>query len=217
MTRDTLAIILGGGQGSRLFPLTATRSKPAVPIGGKYRLIDIPISGCLHADIRRIFVLTQFNSASLNRHISGTYRLDRFSGGFVEILAAVPVKAVDGGQIFSANCAACHQASGTGIPQVFPPLAGSEWVTGKEPVLIQILLHGVTGSIEVGGATYNGAMPAFGDKLDDAEIAAVLSYVRGAWGNQAGPVTPEAVQAQRGAVADRTTPWNGGADLAGLK
>ena len=88
MTSDTLAIILGGGQGSRLFPLTATRSKPAVPIGGKYRLIDVPVSGCLHADIRRIFVLTQFNSASLNRHISGAYRLDRFSGGFVEILAA---------------------------------------------------------------------------------------------------------------------------------
>jgi glucose-1-phosphate adenylyltransferase len=85
---DTLAIILGGGQGARLFPLTATRSKPAVPIGGKYRLIDIPISGCLHADISRIFVLTQFNSASLNRHISSTYRLDRFSNGFVEILAA---------------------------------------------------------------------------------------------------------------------------------
>ena len=82
---DTLAIILGGGQGSRLFPLTATRSKPAVPIGGKYRLIDIPISGCLHADIHRIFVLTQFNSASLNRHISNTYRLDRFSGGFVAL------------------------------------------------------------------------------------------------------------------------------------
>src|SRR5262245_56280258 len=88
MQNDTLAIILGGGQGSRLFPLTATRSKPAVQIGGKYRLIDVPVSGCLHADIRRIYVLTQFNSASLNRHISNTYRLDRFSGGFVEILAA---------------------------------------------------------------------------------------------------------------------------------
>ena len=88
MTSDTLAIILGGGQGKRLFPLTATRSKPAVPIGAKYRLIDVPISGCLHADIRRIFVLTQFNSASLNRHLSNTYQLDRFSGGFVEILAA---------------------------------------------------------------------------------------------------------------------------------
>jgi glucose-1-phosphate adenylyltransferase len=88
MNSDTLAIILGGGQGSRLFPLTATRSKPAVPIGGKYRLIDVPISGCLHADIRRILVLTQFNSASLNRHISNTYQLDLFSGGFVDILAA---------------------------------------------------------------------------------------------------------------------------------
>jgi glucose-1-phosphate adenylyltransferase len=85
---DVLAIILGGGQGSRLFPLTQTRSKPAVPIGGKYRLIDIPVSNCLHADLRRIFVLTQFNSASLNRHISQTYRLDGFSRGFVEILAA---------------------------------------------------------------------------------------------------------------------------------
>ncbi len=88
MNSETLAIILGGGRGSRLFPLTAQRSKPAVPIGGKYRLIDIPISNCLHADMRRIFVLTQFNSASLNRHIAQTYRMDLFSPGFVEILAA---------------------------------------------------------------------------------------------------------------------------------
>jgi len=88
VSNDVLALILGGGQGSRLFPLTRFRSKPAVPIGGKYRLVDIPISNCLHADIRRIFVLTQFNSASLNRHISQTYRMDLFSPGFVEILAA---------------------------------------------------------------------------------------------------------------------------------
>ena len=88
MTRDTIALILGGGQGSRLFPLTQLRSKPAVPIGGKYRLIDVPISNCLHADLRRIFVLTQFNSASLNRHVGGAYRMDTFSSGFVEILAA---------------------------------------------------------------------------------------------------------------------------------
>jgi glucose-1-phosphate adenylyltransferase len=85
---EVLALVLGGGQGSRLFPLTQLRSKPAVPIAGKYRLIDIPISNCLHADIRRIFVLTQFNSASLNRHIGQTYRMDLFSQGFVEILAA---------------------------------------------------------------------------------------------------------------------------------
>jgi glucose-1-phosphate adenylyltransferase len=88
VNNEVLALILGGGQGSRLFPLTQHRSKPAVPIGGQYRLIDIPISNCLHADIRRIFVLTQFNSASLNRHIAQTYRMDLFSQGFVEILAA---------------------------------------------------------------------------------------------------------------------------------
>ncbi len=83
-----LSIILAGGAGKRLFPLTQDRSKPAVPLGGKYRLIDIPISNCLHADLKRIFVLTQFNSASLNRHISQTYRMDPFIHGFVEILAA---------------------------------------------------------------------------------------------------------------------------------
>ncbi len=88
MMKHVLALILGGGRGSRLFPLTHLRSKPAVPIGGKYRLIDVPISNCLHADIRRIYVLTQFNSASLNRHIAETYRMDMFSRGFVEILAA---------------------------------------------------------------------------------------------------------------------------------
>jgi glucose-1-phosphate adenylyltransferase len=85
---DVLGIILGGGQGSRLFPLTQTRSKPAVPIGGKYRLIDVPISNCLHADLRRIFVLTQFNSASLNRHVAQSYHMDPFSRGFVDVLAA---------------------------------------------------------------------------------------------------------------------------------
>lgn len=86
--RDVLTLILGGGRGTRLFPLTHMRSKPAVPIGGKYRLIDVPISLCFHAGLNRIFVLTQFNSASLNRHIYNTYRLDRFSDGFVDILAA---------------------------------------------------------------------------------------------------------------------------------
>ena len=85
---DVLTLILGGGRGNRLFPLTRMRSKPAVPIGGKYRLIDIPISNCLHAGLKKIFVLTQFNSASLNRHIALTYRLDMFSQGFVEVLAA---------------------------------------------------------------------------------------------------------------------------------
>ena len=83
-----LAVILGGGAGNRLFPLTQQRSKPAVPLGGKYRLVDIALSNCINSDVLRTFVLTQYNSASLNRHIAQTYRFSQFSNGFVEILAA---------------------------------------------------------------------------------------------------------------------------------
>jgi glucose-1-phosphate adenylyltransferase len=85
---DVLGIVLGGGRGQRLYPLTKMRSKPAVPLAGKYRIIDIPISNCLNSGINKIFVLTQFNSASLNRHIVQTYKFDMFNGGFVDILAA---------------------------------------------------------------------------------------------------------------------------------
>lgn len=88
MQRDVLSLILGGGRGTRLFPLTMLRSKPAVPIAGKYRLIDIPISNCINSDSNRIYVLTQYLSVSLHRHISNTYKFDPFSRGFVEILAA---------------------------------------------------------------------------------------------------------------------------------
>ena len=86
--RDAMGVVLSGGEGQRLFPLTKYRSKPAVPLGGKYRLIDIPISNCLNSQINKVFVLTQFNSASLNKHIVQTYKFDMFSGGFVDILAA---------------------------------------------------------------------------------------------------------------------------------
>src|SRR5712671_3012785 len=85
---NVLGVIMGGGEGRRLFPLTKERSKPAVPIAGKYRLVDIPISNCINSGIRQIYVLTQFNSASLHRHIHQSYSFDRFSRGFVEILAA---------------------------------------------------------------------------------------------------------------------------------
>lgn len=88
LTRRLLAIVLGGGAGSRLFPLTLRRSKPAVPLAGKYRLVDIPISNCINSDVTKIFVLTQYNSASLNRHVSSTYRFSQFTDSFVEILAA---------------------------------------------------------------------------------------------------------------------------------
>ena len=88
MNKEVVAIIMGGGAGTRLRPLTSTRSKPAVPIGGKYRLVDIPISNCLNSGLGRMFVLTQFNSASLNKHIKNTYHFSAFSSAFVDIIAA---------------------------------------------------------------------------------------------------------------------------------
>src|SRR5207247_160728 len=86
--QNIISLILGGGRGTRLYPLTKLRSKPAVPLAGKYRLIDIPISNCLNSGLNRVYVLTQFLSVSLHRHISNAYKMDHFSGGFVEIMAA---------------------------------------------------------------------------------------------------------------------------------
>lgn len=102
-----LAVILGGGAGSRLFPLTQHRSKPAVPLGGKYRLVDVPISNCINSDVIRIFVLTQYNSASLNRHIAQTYRFSPFADAFVEILAAEQTP--ESGQWFQGTADAVRQ------------------------------------------------------------------------------------------------------------
>ena len=102
-----LAVILGGGAGSRLFPLTRDRSKPAVPLGGKYRLVDVPISNCINSDVIRMFVLTQYNSASLNKHIATTYRFSPFADGFVEILAAEQTP--ESGQWFQGTADAVRQ------------------------------------------------------------------------------------------------------------
>jgi glucose-1-phosphate adenylyltransferase len=107
MNRSILSLILGGGQGSRLFPLTELRAKPAVPVAGKYRLIDIPISNCINSAINRIYVLTQFMSVSLHRHISNTYKFDQFSKGFVEILAAQ--QTMDGAKWYQGTADAVRQ------------------------------------------------------------------------------------------------------------
>ncbi len=115
--RKALVVILGGGRGNRLFPLTKMRSKPAVPLAGKYRLIDVPISNCLHAGLNRIFVLTQFNSASLNQHIARTYNFDSFSRGFVEVLAA---EQTVGSQEW-------FQGTADAVRKVFPHLIHQEW------------------------------------------------------------------------------------------
>lgn len=120
----------------------------------------------------------------------------------------------DGKQVFAGNCASCHQATGKGLPGVFPPLAGSEWVTGDERVLANILLHGVDGELTVAGTTYKGSMPAF-KQLGDAELAAVASYIRAEWGNTAAALKPEMFAAERKA-GERAAPFKGGAELKAL-
>lgn len=124
---------------------------------------------------------------------------------------------VDGAALYAARCVACHQSSGAGVAGVFPPLAGSEWVTGDVNTLAALVLHGVTGSMTVKGTVYNGAMPAFGAQLGDAEIAAVLTHLRSQWGNGAAAVDAAAVEKVRAATAGRTASFNGEAELKALK
>lgn len=133
------------------------------------------------------------------------------------VASVVAGASVDGAAVFASRCVACHQANGAGLPGVFPPLAGSEWVTGKETTLIALVLHGAGGPLTVKGRTYNGAMPAFGAQLPDAELAAVLTHVRSQWGNSAAPVTANSVAAVRKETAARTEPFKGDAELTPLK
>lgn len=128
-----------------------------------------------------------------------------------------PIKAptldqVDGAQVYAANCVACHQANGGGLDGVFPPLAGSRWVLGSSERLVQIMLYGIRGPIEVRGTVYNGVMPAFA-RLSDAELAAVTTHIRSSWGNSAGAIAPEAIATGRERDPERTEPWGGGEEL----
>jgi mono/diheme cytochrome c family protein len=126
------------------------------------------------------------------------------------------VSKVDGAALFASMCVACHQATGQGLPGVFPPLAGSEWVTGKETTLAAIVLHGVSGPLTVKGANYSGAMPAFKEQLDDAQIAAVLSHLRSQWGNGSAAVEVPIVAKVREATKSRNGPFAGGEELEAL-
>ncbi|WP_404299902.1 c-type cytochrome [Alicycliphilus denitrificans] len=130
-------------------------------------------------------------------------------------VAAAAGAAVDGKAIFAAQCAACHQATGAGLPGVFPPLDGSEWVQGDARVLANILLHGVTGEITVKGNKYQGAMPSFA-QLSDAELAGVASYIRNSWSNKGEALDAKLFEDERKAGAERKTPFEGEAALKAL-
>jgi mono/diheme cytochrome c family protein len=119
---------------------------------------------------------------------------------------AQPAPPADGAAVYAGTCAACHQASGEGAPGLFPPLAGSQWVTGDAGRLARLVLHGLSGPITVRGVEYTGQMPPW-RQLSDAELAAVLTHVRTSWGNAGSPVTADEVARERAATADRATPY----------
>jgi mono/diheme cytochrome c family protein len=119
-----------------------------------------------------------------------------------------------GEKLYTGRCVSCHQQNGQGIAGQYPPLVQSEWVLTNPQRLKRILLHGLEGPITVAGASYNGNMPAFGKVLDDAKIAAVLTYVRNSWGNEAEPLTAESMAATRTATSDRSAPWTAAELLA---
>lgn len=122
----------------------------------------------------------------------------------------------DGAALYASLCAACHQASGSGVPGVFPPLAGSEWVQGSDAVLARIVLQGVTGKLTVRGQAFQGAMPSFKGQLSDVQLAVLLSHLRGQWGHSAAPVDARVVAAARQSLEGRAQPFGGEEELRGL-
>lgn len=144
-----------------------------------------------------------FDPLVYNEEVQG-----RGSAGGAAAAVVDPIAA--GKRLFVNNCVTCHQANGQGLAGVYPPLAGSDWVNASEEALVRILIHGMSGPVVVNGATYNGAMPAFGplgSNWKDDKIAHVLTYIRQEWGNKGAPVLPETVARIRAATADRNKAW----------
>ncbi len=127
--------------------------------------------------------------------------------GEIKTEPADKVSKVDGMSVYNTICAACHQQNGQGLPGAFPPLAGSDWLVEDPETPIRIVLHGLSGSIDVKGTTFNNVMPEWGSRLSNEEIAAVLTYARGNWGNSAPEVSTEMVEKIRQQTSERTTPW----------
>ena len=136
-----------------------------------------------------------------------------------ELAGDVPVAGakVDGAAVYASMCVACHQAAGAGLPGVFPPLAGSEWVNGHDATVAAIVLRGIGGTLTVKGTAYNGQMPSFRDKLSDAQIAAVLTHLRSNWGNTSPAVTADTVAKARAEQAAHADPFAGDKDLLPIR
>lgn len=140
-----------------------------------------------------------------------------FSGDQRSVLVSVEQVELSGEAIYAAKCAACHQASGLGVPKAFPPLVDSPWLLEDKETPIRIVLEGLEGEIEVSGVTYDGTMPHFKDQLSDAEVARVLTHERASWGNHAAAISEDDVRGVRASLAGRSGPWKGGAELTSAR
>ncbi len=187
----------------------AIRREPRDPVEGREPLPWFFVAAMALALFWGGWYLGRFGGEfGLATHVANAARQPGVAAASAEQTAAAvgdPITA--GASVYNSNCQSCHQASGAGVAGVFPPVVGSEWVTGAPETVVRILLHGMQGPVEVAGTTYNGAMPAWRDVLRDEEIAAVATYIRQMEANDAPAVPPDLVRTLREGSPDRTTPW----------
>ena len=161
-------------------------------------------AGLSLAVVTLVFFTVQTVQPVLNDPGTSSYQTQDSWIGATPVSAGV---AADGKKLYTTRCMSCHQNNGQGVTGVFPPLAGSEWVTGKPDLMVNVILHGLTGEISVKGVKYSGAMPPWGTFLKDDEVAAISNYVRTSWGNKASEITAEEVTKIREATKSRKQPW----------
>lgn len=192
-----------------------TRAQQRENIDPKEHIRPIPIAASLITLIMVIFgVIYLLISEPLTTSQYGDQRTLADLSGPLQTASNSLAKA-DGKALYAAQCTACHQANGQGVPGVFPPLDGSEWVQGEPRILANILLHGINGELEVAGQQYQGMMPAF-PQLSDNELAEIVSYIRTAWSNRADTVQANLFEQERQSGSERTTPFEGGTALKAL-
>lgn len=175
-----------------------------IPIAGSLITVGMVVFGVIYLLMSEPLTTSRYGDQRTLADLSGP-----------QIVADGSDTVIDGKALYAAQCAACHQATGQGVPGVFPPLDSSEWVQGEPRILANILLHGINGEIEVAGQKYQGMMPAF-PQLNDTELAEVATYIRSAWGNQADAVQADLFKTERQSGTGRTTPFEGEAALKAL-